>query len=78
MFFFFSFGALKSSRPGQMVWMEKTAFNEEKKIEYVSIHSQLFGATNFRLVLGNCVIIGIIFFNKYFTKLSRTLFVMYC
>ena len=37
-------------------------------------YSQMLGATNFGLVLGDCIGIAMIFINKYFEKLSRISF----
>ena len=43
-------------------------------LESVSFHSQMLGATNFGLVLSNCIVIAMIFIKKYIVKLSRISF----
>ena len=43
-------------------------------LESVSFHSQMLQGTNFGLVLGDCIVVEIIFINKYIIKLIRICF----
>ena len=43
-------------------------------LESVSFHSLMLGANNFRLVLGNCIVIAMIFIKKYIVNIFRISF----
>ena len=49
-------------------------FRKSSFLESVSFHSQILVATTFGLVLGDCIVIAIIFITKYVVKLSRITF----
>ena len=43
-------------------------------LESVSLYSQMLGATDFGLVLGDCIVIAMTFIQKYVVKMSRISF----